>query len=117
MRLAVDKSRRVGRWMALGVILLLSVGCASPQTRTPAPSETSPVPEATILPLTDTPEVNLDYQDETYCTIDGVALLFDLSYPENRGADPLPLVVYVHGGAWRPLPQPGQARSSGGTPF
>jgi len=42
----------------------------------------------------------LDYADQTYCTVDGVELHFDLSYP-LYGEAPYPLVMYVHGGSWR----------------
>ncbi len=35
-----------------------------------------------------------------YNTVDGVNLRLDIYYPEDIGSQPLPAVVYVHGGAW-----------------
>jgi len=41
------------------------------------------------------------HRDVTYATVDGKALLLDLYMPE--GVERPPLVVWVHGGAWRSL--------------
>ena len=39
--------------------------------------------------------------DIEYATVDGVSLRLDLYLPTKRADDPVPLVLWVHGGAWR----------------
>ena len=39
-------------------------------------------------------------RDVTYCTVDGVALKMDVYFPPKAQSTPLPVTVYVHGGAW-----------------
>jgi len=40
-------------------------------------------------------------RDLEYAVVDGVSLKLDLYLPVARPADPVPLVLWVHGGAWR----------------
>ncbi|MDE3090642.1 MAG: alpha/beta hydrolase [Chloroflexota bacterium] len=40
------------------------------------------------------------YRDVTYCNTGNVALKLDLAYPKNLSDQPMPIVVYVHGGGW-----------------
>jgi len=58
------------------------------------------------------PGLGRSYQDQAYCTVDGVELTFDLSYPQT-GEAPYPLVIYVHGGSW----QAGDKRGGAGIVF
>ena len=39
--------------------------------------------------------------DLEYASVDGISLKLDLYLPDPRPADPVPLVLWVHGGAWR----------------
>jgi acetyl esterase/lipase len=39
-------------------------------------------------------------RDVTYCTVTGLDLKMDLYYPNANIDEPLPVLVYVHGGAW-----------------
>lgn len=77
----------------------------------PAPNSTLPAPElgtpAVHLPrATGTPPVLPSpipggvLKNVTYCTPGGVAEKMDLYFPRNL-ATPVPVVLYVHGGAWR----------------
>lgn len=79
----------------------MTAGCTAlpvnEEIMTETPSET-PVPTQTALAIV--PVSGREYSSQTYCTIDGEDLIFDLSYPNDLGTEPLPLVVYVHGGAW-----------------
>ena len=91
----------------IGLFLVILTGCAGPMEETrvetlisieiPMPSGT---PEATENSLGVMPLAGKEYQEQTYCTIDGMNLIFDFAYPEDLGTEPLPLVVYVHGGGW-----------------
>ena len=40
-------------------------------------------------------------RDLEYASVDGIALKLDLYLPDPRPAHPVPLVLWVHGGAWR----------------
>ena len=40
-------------------------------------------------------------KDITYCQMDGVDLKMDVYYPNRYSAQPWPVVMYVHGGAWQ----------------
>jgi len=40
-------------------------------------------------------------RDLEYASVDGISLRLDLYLPDPRPADPVPLVLWVHGGAWR----------------
>ena len=95
--------------------LLFSASCAGPAeapvSQTPLPAEAS-VPtanqtslltealEPTVSSLEIVPSAGREYREQTSCTVDGVDLIFDLTYPVDLGTEPLPLMVYVHGGAW-----------------
>lgn len=39
-------------------------------------------------------------RDVVYSTVDGKNLLMDLDYPKTQDNAPLPVVVWIHGGAW-----------------
>lgn len=39
-------------------------------------------------------------KDVVYNTVDGEALKLDIYFPTDMGEQPLPAVIYVHGGAW-----------------
>jgi acetyl esterase/lipase len=90
---------RNGMRLVLGWMILFSAGCAgAPVTEVveiPIPSVSPENPTGTV------PVARRDYREKTYCTIDNVDLLYDLSYPNDGSAEPLPMVVYVHGGAWK----------------
>jgi len=58
---------------------------------------TPPTPVATAPPLRRWGSVQ---RDVTYCTVDGVALKMDVYFPPKAQSAPLPVTVYVHGGAW-----------------
>lgn len=71
-------------------------GSASPTTAprsTPSPSKGDPPaavpPNAVVM------------RDITYCTVDGTPLKLDIYMPEHRSGTRAPLVVHVHGGAWK----------------
>jgi len=36
-----------------------------------------------------------------YAAVDGISLLLDLYLPDPKPAEPVPLVLWIHGGAWR----------------
>ncbi len=40
-------------------------------------------------------------RDLEYAVVDGISLKLDLYLPDPRPTDPVPLVLWVHGGAWR----------------
>ena len=91
----------------IGLFLVILTGCAGPmeeaRVSTLASIETpvsSGTPEATQNSLGVMPLAGKEYWEQTYCTIDGMNLIFDFAYPEDLGTEPLPLVVYVHGGGW-----------------
>ena len=93
--------------MLIGMFLVLLTGCTSPPEETQVTTQVSieaPVvsetPVATQYSLGVLPLAGMEYWENVYCTIDGVDLFFDFNYPEDMGTKPLPLVVYVHGGAW-----------------
>lgn len=68
----------------------------SPQTTPTAPlTAITPSPTEPLLPGEKQILRNI-----AYCTtVDGVALLMDVHYPQNL-TSPAPLVVYIHGGGW-----------------
>ncbi len=74
--------------------LIFSVGCAGVPKESPeaAPS----LPEGVTIE----PAPSAIFRDQVYCSMEGEALTFDLDYPAS-GTPPYPLVLYVHGGAWR----------------
>ena len=41
-----------------------------------------------------------DQPDITYCTIEGISQKLDFYFPKTSGAQPVPLVVFVHGGSF-----------------
>lgn len=82
--------------ISLIIFALFLSGCH----QIPADHSTPPTTENQPQTNPITPGAGLDYQDQVYCSIEGVDLLFDLSYP-TTGDAPYPLVVYIHGGSWR----------------
>ncbi len=76
------------------IILILIAGCNATDQLTPT-NETSTSDEMSIQPV-----AGREYVDQVYCTVEGVELRFDLSYPP-QGKAHYPLVIYVHGGSWR----------------
>ncbi len=78
-----------------------------PSTLIPQPSTTGARPQPTrgatqqsAAQSGNVPKPGEVKKDLTYCTADGVALGMDLYFPKNL-AQPVPVVVYVHGGGWR----------------
>jgi len=63
---------------------------------------TLPTPPAPVATVTAPPVRRWGsvQRDVTYCTVDGVALKMDVYFPQKAQSTPLPVTVYVHGGAW-----------------
>jgi acetyl esterase/lipase len=78
------------------ILLVLIAGCNALDKQTPTPTIEALSSEG----LSIQPVAERDYLDQVYCTVEGVELRFDLSYPP-QGEKPYPLVIYVHGGSWR----------------
>jgi acetyl esterase/lipase len=74
------------RWFSLLLLGLLvpTLACCQPQT----PTATQPA-DLEIL------------RDVVYATVDGQNLHLDLVWAKAPAAQPRPLVLYIHGGAWR----------------
>ncbi|MBS1249617.1 MAG: Carboxylesterase NlhH [Chloroflexi bacterium] len=85
------------RPILLPLLLLSTLACNlsrfAPPTATPLPTQTSAAPF-------DAEKLGSTLTDITFCTADGQSLLMDMYYPE-QAQGPLPVTVYVHGGAWR----------------
>jgi len=84
---------------------LLTAACRSSDPLSPSlASVTSTIP-AQSVPLTaaafEQVILGSTAKDITYCTMDGTALKLDVYYPAQYPADPWPVVIYVHGGAWQ----------------
>jgi acetyl esterase/lipase len=67
---------------------------ASTREPTPSPQPTAPRPA-------NTPALGSIQKDVTYCTPEGDPQKMDLYFPKVSDGKPAPVVVYVHGGAWR----------------
>jgi acetyl esterase/lipase len=86
--------RMLGMFIAVGLLGLVACGVG-------APGPAGPTVPASLPPGADIqPGMGGSFMDQVYCSVDGEELAFDLSYPLT-GEGPFPLVVYVHGGAWR----------------
>jgi acetyl esterase/lipase len=78
----------------------------SPATLFPTVTH-APVREPTLTPRpsaprpANTPALGSVQKDVTYCTPDGDPQKMDLFFPKVSDGKPAPVVVYVHGGAWR----------------
>ena len=98
LRLFNNEIIQNGVRLVLGGMILFSAGCAvAPvveEIETPTPSVSPEISPGIV------PTAGREYREQTYCTIDDVDLVFDLSYPNELNAEPLPLMVYVHGGGW-----------------
>lgn len=101
----------------IGFLILLPwlaalAGCAPASTPTSLPTQT--LPPVTALPegVSIIPAAGKSFYDQVYCRMAEMDLIFDLHYPET-GEGPYPLVVYVHGGAWRA----GDRRGGAGVAF
>jgi acetyl esterase/lipase len=95
------------------LLLLLTAGAATAQT---APAPTPPIPPGVTPKTYPASKLGLadgvtNWRDLTYATIKGYRpLTLDVYQPaQKKGAGPIPLVVYVHGGEW----QGGNAREGG----
>jgi acetyl esterase/lipase len=98
-------------FVIVAAFLFLSVGlsaCTGTNDITPTPTFDDEAYEQLAI----TPGLGISYQDQVYCTVDGVELTYDLSYPKT-GEAPYPLVIYVHGGSW----QEGDKRGGAGIVF
>ena len=96
--------------LILTLLLTLSLACArggtlptsTPPTATAPATEAVPTLGMSLLPdIEESVRVRLDpsLADVTYCTVDGVELKMDVYFPAES-SQPLPAVVYVHGGGW-----------------
>ncbi len=88
----------------LGVAFILSA-CSSVTQASPAVvNSVSPLPfnEPQQGSVTfDRSKAGSADKDITYCQMDGVDLKMDVYYPDQYSAQPWPVVMYVHGGAWQ----------------
>lgn len=95
--------RRKSVWIFLGLIWvgIFLIGCTAllvgEEEQTVRPSEVSDPTQPALGIL---PAAGAVYSAQTYCTVNGEDLIFDIHYPQDLGSGPFPLVVYVHGGAW-----------------
>ena len=80
-------------WVALLSLALASTVVLHAQERDRGTSE--PRPQFQL------PEGVIAHRDLVYGSVDGRDLHLDLYVPETRSANPMPLVVWVHGGGWR----------------
>jgi acetyl esterase/lipase len=89
------------RTLAKGLAVIMLLGLAGPaMAQAQAPQEKAKA-KATAKPQPPPiPEGVKVERDLEYAKVGDTALLLDLYRPESSGA-PLPLVVWVHGGAWR----------------
>lgn len=71
------------------VLALLGVLLVSPATAQQKKKGKNRIPEGVSVE-----------RDIIYATHDGVDLKLDLYLPEERGDDPLPVVLWIHGGGW-----------------
>jgi acetyl esterase/lipase len=46
------------------------------------------------------PKAGARYLNVTYCNPDGIAQKMDVLYPKTLADQPMPVIVYVHGGGW-----------------
>ena len=79
--------------VAAMVLLLVAPGWAQPQARRPGGNRR--------LGRARVPEGAKALRDVEYARADGKPLLLDVYVPEETPGEPLPLVVWIHGGGWR----------------
>ncbi|NSW54966.1 MAG: alpha/beta hydrolase [Armatimonadetes bacterium] len=82
--------------IAAAVTLAFAVPCsciAQPAQGRPRPQQAQARPQ----PPSDVEVV----RDVTYLTVDGRALRLNIARPKTPPADPMPVIVFIHGGAWR----------------
>lgn len=76
--------------MLAAIAALLIVACGEDLEPSSTPTGPTPTPPARAEDVE---------RSVTYCARDGVALLMDVYYPERR-ADRMPVVLFLHAGAW-----------------
>src|SRR5947209_10374673 len=54
-----------------------------------------------LSPLARADGADLLHRDIVYETIDGTPIKLDVAMPKDQGPGPFPLIVAIHGGAWR----------------
>lgn len=80
----MNRSRLMG---VIGLLLVAFSGACGQQNQHPQPPR---IPDT------------LEYRpDVVYATVEGQPLHLDLLWPKARAVQPWPVVVYIHGGAWR----------------
>jgi len=72
------------------LIAVFAVSLTEPAEQRQRRSSQQPVPEGTAIE-----------RDLVYATVDGKDLLLDVAYPKQKSDTPRPVVVWIHGGAWR----------------
>ncbi|MBT3188959.1 MAG: alpha/beta hydrolase [Anaerolineae bacterium] len=97
----ITKSRNLYfRFLLIGILPLAALACRF----TTPPTETEPVPptiEVTISPPTnDTVKLGVNEADLLYVDEGSPSQSLDIYYPASINAMPLPVMIYVHGGAW-----------------
>lgn len=58
------------------------------------------LPDTNNLLVQSTSPKIVQERDVVYSTVDGKELRLDLAYPQTKSEKPLPVVVWIHGGAW-----------------
>jgi acetyl esterase/lipase len=92
------------------ILFLVSFSLLGSACQISTPPSLSPVPaiptsppqnESSTNDAFDKAKLGSSAKDITYCTMDGTAIKLDIYYPAQFSAEPWPVVMYVHGGAWQ----------------
>lgn len=88
--------------LLLFVVAVFLSACVSPIQSTPHVLQNPITIEQTPSPVSfDRSKLGGVDKDLTYCSMEGIDLKMDVYYPNRYSAQPWPVVMYVHGGAWQ----------------
>ena len=92
------------------LLILVALSLLATACRFSVPRESSAVILTPTIPAPSVPPTTTEFdqtklgsteKDITYCTMEGTAIKLDVYYPAQFSAEPWPVVIYVHGGAWQ----------------